>query len=134
GLLPGTSNYFRGSDPAQWVTGVPAYGQVAYQDVYPGIDLVYHGSAGHHLEYDFTVHPGADPAAVRLTFPDAAGLDLDPQGNLRLHTAAGDLVHGAPALYQEAGGVRQPVAGRYALRPGGQVGFQAGAYDPTRPL
>ena len=35
-----------------------------YQDVYPGVDLVYYGNQG-QLEYDFEVAPGADPAQSR---------------------------------------------------------------------
>src|SRR5258708_10032619 len=41
--LPGTINYFVGSDPKCWRTGVPAFGKVKYSQVYPAIDLVYYG-------------------------------------------------------------------------------------------
>lgn len=41
--LPGIVNYFYGSDPSGWLTNLPTYGEVAYPNVYPGIDLVYHG-------------------------------------------------------------------------------------------
>src|SRR5262249_20196638 len=56
--LPGTSNYFIGNDPSQWHTNVANYGKVAYQDVYPGVDLVYYGNQ-QQLEYDFVLAPGA---------------------------------------------------------------------------
>ena len=38
-----------------------------YKGVYPGIDLVYHGSQ-YRLEYDFMVAPGADPKVIRIAF------------------------------------------------------------------
>jgi len=41
--LAGKVNYFLGNDPAKWRTNVPTYAQVRYQDVWPGIDLVYYG-------------------------------------------------------------------------------------------
>src|SRR5258708_10348086 len=63
--LPGKSNYFIGNDPAKWRTNVPTYAKVKYQDVYPGIDLVYYGNQ-QQLEYDFVVAPGADPKAISL--------------------------------------------------------------------
>ena len=44
--LPGISNFYRGSDPAHWQTNVPAYGEVRYSALYPGIDLVYFRTAG----------------------------------------------------------------------------------------
>ncbi|MBV8360833.1 MAG: hypothetical protein JO189_23300, partial [Deltaproteobacteria bacterium] len=42
--LPGTANYFIGQDPKHWRTNIPTYAQVEYHSVYPGIDLLYHGS------------------------------------------------------------------------------------------
>ena len=42
--LPGRTNYLTGSDRAKWHTDIPTYARVRYQDVYPGIDLVYYGN------------------------------------------------------------------------------------------
>jgi hypothetical protein len=64
--LPGKANYFIGNDPKKWRTNVPTYAQVKYQNVYPGIDLVYYGNQGGQLEDDFVVAPGADPSAIKL--------------------------------------------------------------------
>ena len=44
--LPGKSNYFIGKDPKNWRTNLPTYAKVKYQDVYPGVDLVYYGNQG----------------------------------------------------------------------------------------
>jgi hypothetical protein len=63
--LPGKSNYFIGNDPKKWRTNVPNYSKVKYQNVYPGVDLVYYGNQ-RQLEYDFVVAPGADPSAIVL--------------------------------------------------------------------
>ena len=35
----GHHNYFLGSDESRWRTGVPLYGSVRYDGIYPGIDL-----------------------------------------------------------------------------------------------
>ncbi len=64
--LPGKANYFIGNDPSKWRTDVPTYAKVKYEGVYPGVDLVYYGTRGGELEYDFVVAPGADPAAITL--------------------------------------------------------------------
>src|SRR3989475_1120274 len=58
--LPGMANYFIGNDPAKWQTNVPTYAKVRYEELYPGIDLVYYGTH-RQLEYDFVVRPRADP-------------------------------------------------------------------------
>jgi hypothetical protein len=55
--LPGTANYFIGNDPSRWRTDVPTYAKVEFPDVYPGVDLVFHGRQ-RQLEYDFVVAPG----------------------------------------------------------------------------
>jgi hypothetical protein len=129
----GTSNYLIGNDPSQWRTNIANYGQVAYQDVYPGVNLVYHGNQ-QQLEYDFDVAPGADPNSIRFVVQGADSVGLDDQGNLVLHTANGDALEHAPVLYQTVGGVRQSVGGNFVLLGQDQVGFQVGAYDASLPL
>ena len=131
--LPGKVNYFIGSDPSQWHTNIATFGQVDYQSVYPGINLVYYGSQN-QLEYDFVVNPGADPRAISLGFTGANQASLDAQGNLVLSTAAGQLVQHQPSAYQVVGGARQEVASAFVLNAQHQVSFQVGAYDSSRPL
>ena len=131
--LPGKANYFIGRDPAKWRTGVSLYGRVLYEGVYPGIDLVYYGK-GHQLEYDFIVAPGADPRNIRLQFGGARRLELDGRGDLILHTGVGEVRQHRPVIYQNVGGARRDVAGRYLLKKNHEVSFQIGEYDATLPL
>jgi hypothetical protein len=131
--MPGVSNYFMGNDTSRWHTNIPNYARVAYRNVYPGIDLIYDGNRG-QLEYDFVVAPGANPGVIQLAFQGAQNMAVDAQGNLVLHTAGGDLVEQAPALYQDVGGIRQVVAGHYLIEATGQVGFAVAAYNTSRPL
>jgi hypothetical protein len=127
------SNYLVGNDPGRWHTDIPNFGRVEYDRVYPGVNLVYYGNQG-QLEYDFIVAPGANPNVITLSVQGAQGMALDAQGNLVLHTMGGDVVEHAPVLYQDSGGARQAVSGNFVLENNGQVGFQVGAYDPSRPL
>ena len=133
GLLPSTTNYLIGNDPARWQTGVASYAQVVYQDVYPGVDLVYHGNQ-QDLEYDFDLAPGVSPGVIRLAVEGAEAMTLDAAGNLVLQTAGGNVVEQAPVLYQQVGGSRHAVSGGFAIGADGTVGFEVGAYDPTQPL
>lgn len=50
--LSGKVNYFIGSDRTKWRSNVPTFAKVKYQNVYPGVDLVYYGNK-RQLEYDF---------------------------------------------------------------------------------
>ena len=132
-VLQGKVNYLTGNDRTRWQTGVPTYRRVRYDDVWPGVDLVWHGTRS-ALEYDFVVAPGADPSRIRLRFDGAQRLRVDAAGDLVVTTAAGDLVQQAPVLYQEGANGRTPVHGTYVLRGKRQVAFRIGAYDTTRPL
>jgi hypothetical protein len=131
--LDGRVNYLLGDDPSQWLTDVPTYGKVAYDDVYSGIGVVYYGNQ-RQLEYDFVVAPGADPGDIALRFDGIRRLRLDAEGNLILKTRSGTLVEQAPVIYQEIDGVRVEVSGSYVIEGRRQVGFQIGEYDPARPL
>ncbi|HJQ32489.1 MAG TPA: SBBP repeat-containing protein [Pyrinomonadaceae bacterium] len=127
---PGRVNYFVGSER---VTNVPVFDSVVYGEVYPGVDLVYYGAGG-RLEYDFRLAPGANPEAIEMAFDGADKLEVDGGGDLVVHAAGRRLVQKSPKVYQEEGGGRVEVAGRYVLRGESSVGFEVGAYDAARPL
>jgi len=131
--LAGKSNYFLGSDRTRSHTNVPTYARVKYEGVYPGIDLIYHGNQ-RRLEYDFVVAPGAHPQAIRLSFRGAESMEIDAQGDLVLHTTAGEVREHKPVAYQEIAGSRQAIAGTYVLQGKSEVGFTVAPYDIRQPL
>lgn len=142
--LPGQSHYFIGNDPKQWHTDVAHYAKVKYQEVYPGIDLVYYGNQ-RQLEYDFIVNPGSDPRDIILSFQGADTLEIDADGHLILHTAQGELTQHRPVVYQKLQGQRKAIEGRYILIPANlsskanedkarKVSFQIASYDTNQPL
>ena len=132
--LPGKDNYFIGSDSRKWRANIPTFAGVRYEAVYPGIDMVYYGNQ-RQLEYDFVVAPFADPRAIALDFKGADKLDVDASGDLVLHAGGKQVRQHRPVVYQEVNGVRQEIPGSYLLKnSGGQVGFQLGSYDASRPL
>ena len=132
--LPGIVNYLIGPDASQWHTNIPTYARVVYQEVYPGIDVAYHGTQT-ALEYDFTVAPGADPARIILRMEGASTTSVDPlNGDLVLSTPTGTVVrHHAPQLYQAGPSGHEAISGRFMVR-GNMVGFAVGSYDHSRPL
>jgi hypothetical protein len=126
----GTTSSFIGNDPSAWVIGVPHFSRLIRRDVYPGIDVVFHdGSEG--LEYDFVVHPGADPGAIRIGWRGASHQLLTASGDLAVEAAGHTLVTGRPHVFQS--GV--PVSGRFDLnQETGETRFRIGPYDPDQPL
>jgi hypothetical protein len=131
--LAGKVNYLLGNDPAQWRTGLPTYAEVAYRELWPGIDLVFRGAGG-TLKYEFLVRAGADVDDIRLAYRGAKGLAVDKAGNLRIQTRLGALTDTRPRSYQVIGGRRVPVESRFVLGEGGAYGFAVGNYEAARPL
>jgi hypothetical protein len=131
--LPGRVNYFIGKDPAKWHTNVPTYASVRYQNVYPGIDLVYYGNH-RQLEYDFAISPGADPSRIQFEITGASQIELDAEGNLVLQTGSGELHFQSPMVYQESQGLRAPVSGTYVVNDPTHVSFHISQYDSGKPL
>jgi hypothetical protein len=131
--LPGVSNYVVGTDPARWLRGVRGYGEIAYRQVYSGIDVVFYGTQ-QQLEYDFVVAPGSSPDAIVMAYDGGAGLRLDSRGNLVIATGDGDVVQKRPEIYQIDHGVRRVIGGDYVIRRDGTVRFRVGRYNGRLPL
>ncbi len=131
--LPGKSNYFIGNNREKWVTDVPSYERVKYSGIYPGVDVEFYGNQ-RHLEYDFTVAPGADPKSIALKIEGAQKLAIDSHGDLILHTPDGDAKFQKPVVYQMFGAERREVAGNYALASRNRVTFAVAKYDRSLPL
>ena len=134
--LPGTVNYFRGNDPAQWRTGLPTYSGVVYQGLYPGIDLRYDGASG-RLKGTYTVAPGADPSQIRWQHQGVEGVQVNSAtGDLEIQLANGGatLVERAPVAWQTIQGRRVPVEVAYGLTASGAVHFVLGSYNPAYAL
>lgn len=139
--LPGKSNYLIGSSADKWHVNVPNYANVRYEDVYPGIDLVYYGNQ-RQLEYDFVVAPGADPKAITLEIAGtkpSSPLYIAENGDLLLKTADGEVRFHAPVVYQtgsssEVTSSRKSIDGRFVLLGGNRIGFEVSSYDVSKPL
>ncbi len=130
--LPGKINYFMGSNPRLWRTGIATYAQVAYANLYPGVTLVYYGTQ-RQLEYDFIVAPQSDPRQIGWSVSGAQKMWVDGMGNLRMIVAGTELVEPAPSVYQMVQGVRQMIHVGYVVT-GNQVRFDVGTYNPTTTL
>lgn len=131
--LPNKANYFIGNDPKKWRSNVPTYGKVKIHDVYPGVDLVYHGNQ-HQLEEDFIVAPGADVGSITMAVGGAKRLSLNAEGDLVLAINDGEVRLQKPVVYQQVEGVRRELPGTYQLKSAHQVSFQVAAHDESRPL
>ena len=98
--LPFMSNFFIGSDPAKWRTGVESYREIVYEDLYDGINLVYRVTA-QGVKYDFIVDPWIEPETIVMSYEGTDGLQIDSNGDVLIHVAIGDIRDTAPLAFQE---------------------------------
>jgi PKD repeat protein len=131
--LQGKANFLIGNDRDTWITDVPLFSSIKYENLYPGVDLVYHGGVG-SLKKEFVLQAGADPSDIRMQYSGQDGLALDENGALLITTAAGTLFESAPYCYQVVDGQEIAVPCGFILGEEGNVSFTVGAYDPTLPL
>lgn len=129
------SNYLIGRDPDKQQTGIPHFGRAGFQGVYPGIDVLYYGRDG-QLEYDFLLHPHADPTRLLMSIAGADAVRLDRRsGALVLSVNGREIRQHQPVAYQTIHGRRVPVASRYQLTADGHgVRIALGAYDQAQAL
>ncbi len=131
--LPGKANFFIGNDASQWETDVPMFSAIRYEQVYPGIDLVYRGTEG-VLKREFVVAPGVNPDQIVLSYSGIDSLRLAEDGSLKIATPLGVITDEAPVAYQLAGEQMVPVTVSYDIIGDTLVGFTTGTYDPTKSL
>lgn len=134
-------SYFKGQ-PDQWHAGLPTYARIVYADLWPGIDLVYHGTVD-RLKYEFIVHPGADPAQIQLAYRGATDVTVNDAGQMEVSTPLGGFADDVPEAYQEIDGRRVAVDAAYDLQTEGDgegaesaqaYSFALGSYDPSHSL
>jgi sugar lactone lactonase YvrE len=127
-IQPGQASYIRGNDPAKWVSGVKRYQRVRVNNVRDGVDLLFYPSTN-RFEYDLVVKPGTRVEDVRMQFAGADKISLTKDGDLRIETAAGELIQHKPRIWQPTAKGRVEIAGRYRISKGGDIAVSVGRYD-----
>jgi subtilase family serine protease len=123
------SNYFFGNDPARWQTDVPNYRSVVYRELWEGIDLVYHATAG-GVKYEFLIGAHADAHLIRFSY-DGVQATRDSTDGITARTAVGSTRDSKPYSYQADG---REVACSFADRGDGSFGFDCPGRDLSQSL
>ncbi len=127
------NNYFLGNDSSKWAPDCRNFSRVVYHDVWDGIDVEWYESKG-HLEFDFVVHPGADPKQIKmvcegLEAPIAGGgrtllsVDSDISVTKGSRTGVSDLrLSNELSLLTSLGELRMIIPGAYQTTANGSHG------------
>lgn len=106
-------NYFKGQDPSHWASHVHKYRKVHYEDLYPGIDLLFYDH-GKGLKYDINISPGANPELIQLKYEGVDKIRLR-FGKLQIITSVNKIIEEKPYAYQIIDGDTVEVACKYTF-------------------
>src|SRR6185312_6045801 len=111
------------------ILGVRTYGKITVKNIYPGIDwILYNRPEG--LKYDFIVHPGANPADIKIEYKGSDEMKTDSNGTkLVIKTKLGQITEGALHCYQGNNSIQS----QYILSSH-ELGFKLGQYNSTSDL
>ncbi len=101
GVMPATANTVTDGSGSQLLT------RVAYNDLWPGINLVYKTATGGIVESTWQIAPGTAPEQIRLRYN--APVEIDTRGNLKINYETGWMSESAPIAWQQIDGRRIPV-------------------------
>lgn len=113
---------------AAWSTDMPTFGRIAWEEIYPGIDMVAEPSRG-GVSYQFVLSPGAKVADIALRWEGATGVKLtDDARGVDVETGIGVLrVRGLRAFAVE-GAQRTELAARHVMH-GSDVAVEVDGWD-----
>ncbi|MGB3509697.1 MAG: SBBP repeat-containing protein [Microcoleaceae cyanobacterium] len=131
--LPGVANFFQGNNSNNWHTNISTYGAIEYENLYPGIDLIYSSLEG-KLKRDFIVSPETDTSQIILNYSGVENISILADGTLSIDTEFGELAEAPPIAYQEINGQQIEVEVAYQIVGNNQVGFDIGKYNQNHEL
>jgi len=124
------TDYYLGGICPDGILNVYSYEKLTINGIYPGIDWVLHtGSKG--LEYDFIVHPGANPSLIKLRYKWTDKPVLQSDGSVGIKTPMGIITEGIPVSYIESEKTSVPT--NYILR-NNEIGFKVANYNTNEIL
>ena len=125
-------NYFLGNQSQRWVSRVPLFHELSYDNLYDGINL-HLSQQGNKLKYEFIIAEGANPQQIAIEYVGANNLSLN-NGNLLVKTDIGQTIEVAPFAYQlNERGDTLIVNCKFKLNKN-TVTYQTGNYDHSKAL
>jgi len=97
------------------ITKVPSYNKLVYENVYPKIDIVYHGNKRDGIKYDFVLNPGANPNDIKIKIIGAEKVDVTKDNELIIKTSVGEIKETMPRVYQNNAGEIKDIECKYIL-------------------
>ena len=123
------TNYLIGNDPSEWKTGIQDYSVLSYDEVYPGIDLVYKFQDG-VMKYEFVVSPYANPDLIRMRYSDAGSVEVKGESITVRRNGFSISDTGLIAMQGDLSEVKSS----FQILDSKTIGFNVGPYERTQEL
>ena len=107
-------NFFLGNDKSKWASKVPAFEEVNYTELYPGIDLKLYKDPYSGLKYDLIVAPHSDESQIQLSYTGLDSIYLK-NGKLYVITSLNENWEEKPEAWQIIEGKKHKVNCKYQL-------------------
>ncbi len=124
-------NYIIGKDKSRWAFEVYPSHTVIYDELYPGIDMVYY-THDEQIKYDLRVAPGAEPGNIKFRYRGQENIRVKGE-TLFIKTSLGQIVEQKPYAYQLVRGRHIEVPCSFELEDN-LLTFKLGSYDPSTEL
>jgi len=126
-------NFYLTHTEEGWRSGVKAYSDLTYSNLYPNINMQVTG-IGSNLKYTYTVLPGTDASVIKIAVTGAEGVFVQ-EGDLHINTTLVNITEKSPYAYQLIGDVKVPVACNFVVGKGDIISFVfPNGYDKSKPL
>ena len=120
-------NYYLHQCP-DGITDVPVFLKVLYKDLYEGIDLLVYSKNG-NIEYDFIVHPGADPNQIKFEIRGTDENRINEKESLIAQNIISKIEHLKPYTYQDD----KEISSSF-YKDSNLFSFELGEYDKSKKL
>ena len=102
----GHTNYYTAGTSESGILNVRTFNRLVARNVWDNIDVEFLVSeeSEHPFKYNIIVHPGGDPASIRLHIEGMNGAGISESGGLIINTQYGDLEETIPFSYIEGSG------------------------------
>jgi len=114
-------NFYQGNDPDKWASGVPAYREIVYENLYKDTDLRFYFQNG-SLKYDLILNGRAKVENIQFKYRGFEEIETSYE-SIYLHTTMNTIIDNPPYAYQRQGMETRAVACRYNLT-GSTINFE----------
>ncbi|MEO5645257.1 MAG: gliding motility-associated C-terminal domain-containing protein [Bacteroidia bacterium] len=114
------------------IDNIPAFTSLTYKNIYPHIDLVFVFKEEGGIKYLFTVHPGGNPADIKMNYSGMDKLSKNSAGQIIIKTMFGTIIDHAPVTFYEDH-TSEIIASEFQKEKN-VVSFLTGTYNKARTI